>query len=345
MDQCGLSTGLSTESAQSTESRESRESPSPTVSEVSGWCSWRHSGYTCVTHTLDTTVPSEGRQSMSIIKKDLSAKLNKLLLVRNMSSAHVNADIVYANQGDQESTEGTSSFENRFQFRSGNDLPPPPPPAPPLSLTLSKRPPPPPPAPTITLTLPKRPESPRVTESPRATGSPKYPGSPRIKSKLSWDSQDTSFKTATTTSVEQPYKERLLLHNYLRTLQVQESTKKKSNMVINKYIILTFVLTNIMVLGFSVLGTILIMKNYDVCHCAPNTQAHIQIPDPDSLHRPPQDSPSMKHHSDETHDKKETPALQTGRVGLPAVADRDYKITISVTNNTAETGTEDFWNS
>ena len=213
MDHCGLST--------ESEVSESRESPSPSVSGVSGWCSWRHSGYTCVTHTLDTTETSDRTQSMSILKKDLSAKLNRLLLVRNMASAHVHADIVYANQGDQESTEGTSSFENRFQFRSGNDLPPPPPPAPPLSLTLSKRPPPPPPAPTITLTLPKRPES------PRATGSPQYPGSPRIKSKLSWDSQDTSFKTATTTSVEQPYKERLLLHNYLRTLQVQESTKKK----------------------------------------------------------------------------------------------------------------------
>ena len=126
---------------------------------------------------------------------------------------------------------------------------------------------------------------------------------------------------------------------------MQESTKKKSNMVINKYIILTFVLTNIMVLGFSVLGTILIMKNHNVCHCAPNTQAHIQIPDiQDSLHRPPQDSPSMKHHSDETHDQKDTPTLQTGRVGLPAVVDKDYKITIQVSNNTAETG-DDFWNS
>ena len=54
IDLCGLSTGLSTESAQSTESRESRDSPSPTVSEVSQWCAWGHSGY-CLTNTEDTT--------------------------------------------------------------------------------------------------------------------------------------------------------------------------------------------------------------------------------------------------------------------------------------------------
>ena len=338
MEHCGIST----ESGVS----ESSESSSPSVSGVSGWCSWGHSGYTCLTHTLDTTEAPDRTQSMNITK-DLSDILNRLLhiesdilnrllLVRNMESAHVNADVVYANQSGQDSSEG-------FEFRSGNDSPPPPPPPLPIK------------APTLTLTLPMRPNnittpgSPRVTGSPRATGSPKYPGqSPRIGTKYNWDSQDTSFNTATSKEsqyVEQPYKERLLLHNYLRTIQVQETTKKKSNMVINKYIILTFVLTNIMVLGFSILGTILVMNNYNICHCAPNTQAHIQIPDiPDSLHRP-QDSPSMKHHSDDTHDKKDTPTLQTGRVGLPAVADRDYKITISVSNKTAETGTEDFWNS
>ena len=103
-----------------------------------------------------------------------------------------------------------------------------------------------------------------------------------------------------------------------------------------------------MVLGFSILGTILVMNTYNLCHCNPHTQAHIQIPEiPASLHRP-KESPSMKimtQHSDDTHADKETSDLQTGRVGLAAVADKDYKITIKVTNNTVETGTEDFWNS
>ena len=334
MEHCGISTESGV-----TESRES-SSPSP-VSGVSGWCSWEpHSGYT-LTHTLDTSVAPDSPQSMNILRKDLGDKLNRLLLIRSeMASANVSSDIVYANQSGQDSSEVTSNFEYRFEFRRGSDLPPP--------LPIK--------APT--LTLPKKPNiittpgSPRVTGSPRATGSPKYPGqSPRIGSKYGWDSQDTSFETATSKEsqyVEQPYKERLLLHNYLRTIQVQETTKRKSNMVINKYITITFILSNIMVMGFSILGTILVMNTYNVCHCTPHTQAHIQIPDiPDSLHRP-QDSPSMKimtHHSDDTHADKETSALRTGRVGLAAVADKDYKITIKVTNNTVETGTEDFWNS
>ena len=101
-----------------------------------------------------------------------------------------------------------------------------------------------------------------------------------------------------------------------------------------------------MVLGFSTLGTILIMNTYNVCN--PNTQAHIQqIPEkvPDSLHKP-QESPSMMmmtQHSDNTKADKKTSDLQTGRVGLAPVADKDYKITIKVENNTVETGTEDFW--
>ena len=343
MEHCGISTKSGvTESTESgvTESRES-SSPSP-LSGVSGWCSWEpHSGYT-LTHTLDTSVAPDSSQSMNILRKDLGDKLNRLLLIRSeMASANVSSDIVYANQSGQDSSEVTSNFEDRFEFRRGSDLPPPLPIKAP-TLTLPKK-------PNIIITTPG---SPRVTGSPRATGSPRSPGqSPRIGRKYGWDSQDTSFETATSKEsqyMEQPYKECLLLHNYLRTIQVQETTKRKSNMVINKYITITFILSNIMVLGFSILGTILVMNTYNVCHCTPHTQAHIQIPDiPDSLHRP-QDSPSMKimtHHSDDTHADKETSALQTGRVGLAAVADKDYKITIKVTNNTVETGTEDFWNS
>ena len=205
-----------------TESTES-VSPSP-VSGVSGWCSLdTHSGYTW-THTLDTSVAPDSLQSMNILRKDLGDKLNRLLLIRSeMASANVSSDIVYANQSGQDSSERTSNFEDRFEFRRGSDIPPPPP------LPIK--------APTLTLTLPKKPNiittpgSPRVTGSPRATGSPKSPGqSPRIGRKYGWDSQDTSFETATSKEsqyVEQPYKERLLLHNYLRTIQVQETTKKK----------------------------------------------------------------------------------------------------------------------
>ena len=95
-----------------------------------------------------------------------------------------------------------------------------------------------------------------------------------------------------------------------------------------------------MVLSVSILATILIMNTYYVC--PPITQAH-NIPD--SIHR--KDSPSMKsvsHHSDETKDDKDPSALQNGRVHLAPVMDKDYKITIQVSNNTGET-TDDFWNS
>ena len=98
-----------------------------------------------------------------------------------------------------------------------------------------------------------------------------------------------------------------------------------------------------MVLSVSILSTILIMNTYHVC--PPTTQAHNRIPDiPDSLHR--KDSPSMNsvsHHSDETKDDKDPSALQNGRVNLAPVMDKDYKITIQVSNNTGET--DDFWNS
>ena len=164
MEQCGFSTE-STESGV-TESTES-VSPSP-VSGVSGWYSWEtHSGYTW-THTLDTSVAPDSPQSMNILRKDLGDKLNRLLLIRSeMASANVSSDIVYANQSGQDSSEVTSNFEDRFEFRRGSDIPPPPPPPLPIkapTLTLPKK-------PNIIITTPG---SPRLTGSPR-TGSPRSP--------------------------------------------------------------------------------------------------------------------------------------------------------------------------
>ena len=60
----------------------------------------------------------------------------------------------------------------------------------------------------------------------------------------------------------------------------------------------------------------------------------------------PKESPSMKIltlNSDDTNAEKETSDLQTGRIGLAAVADKDYKIHITVEKNTVETGQDDFW--
>ena len=42
---------------------------------------------------------------------------------------------------------------------------------------------------------------------------------------------------------------------------MRESTQRASNMVINRFICLTIIITNLMSIGFSVLGTILVMKS------------------------------------------------------------------------------------
>ena len=167
-------------------------------------------------------------------------------------------------------------FEDRYHFRRGSDLPPP------LSPHISNP-----------VTLPRiGGTKPKVLVSP---GSPSSPGSrsPRVQVKYHWESQDTSFDTQTSKEESQyneaHYKEKFLLHETLRTIWVQESTKRQSNLVINKYICLTFILSNLMSIGFSVLGSILVMKSVDVNHCNPqifDPQARFQIPMkdvPDSL--------------------------------------------------------------
>ena len=155
-----------------------------------------------------------------------------------------------------------------------------------------------------------------------------------------FDSRNDSFETATTSKGSHysvgTYKERLLLHDTLRSLQIQETTKRASTIIINKFIATTFLLSIIMVLSVSILATILIMRTYYVC--PPINQANnIQ----DSIQR--MDSPSMKSgsHYSVTEDDKDPSALKNER-HLAPVMDQDYKITISVSNNTGET-TDDFW--
>ena len=156
--------------------------------------------------------------------------------------------------------------------------------------------------------------------------------------KYHWESQDTSFDTQTSKEEsnynEAHYKEKFLLHETLRTIQVQESTKKQSNLVINKYICLTFILSNLMSIGFSVLGSILVMKSVDVNHCNPqifDPQARFQIPMkdvPDSLTKHVESQsmkiPVLTLKSDAEKETAFDP--HTGHIGL-AAADKDYKLT------------------
>ena len=244
MDQCGLSIQNITESRDSS-------IPSP-GSGVSGWCSLD-------THSSPTSVEPVNTHSMSILKKDLGEKLNKLLLIREMASANVESEVVYANQNGQDSCEVTSNFEDRFAFKHSSELPPP--------LPLK----------SPTLTLPKKPQIVITTPGSQRTGSPRSAGqSPQIERKYVWDSRNDSFETATTSKGSHysvgTYKERLLLHDTLRSLQIQETTKRASTIIINKFIAATFLLSILMVLSVSILATILIMRTYYVC--PPINQAH-----------------------------------------------------------------------
>ena len=259
------------------------------------------------------------------------------------ASESKSSDILYANTNTSstDSMEVQTKFEDRYHFRRGSDLPPPLPPHTSNPVTL----------PRILGTKPK------ILVSPGSPGSPSSPGStgsPRVGVKYHWESQDTSFDTATSKEEsnyrEAHYKEKFLLYETLKTIQVQESTKRASNLVINKYICLTFILTNLMSIGFSVLGSILVMKS--VSQCNPQIynepRARFQIPmkeDPDYLtkHVEPQSvvNPVLKLKSDEKSDEKDTEA--DTHTGLTA-ADKDtYQIHIKVENKTIEHGQDDFW--
>ena len=79
----------------------------------------------------------------------------------------------------------------------------------------------------------------------------------------------------------------LLLHDTLKTLAVQESTKEAANVTINKFICITIILTNILSCSISILGTIVI---YNHIKPTTNNNNHHQIVRtkgglPDQLHR------------------------------------------------------------
>ena len=270
---------------------------------------------------------------MSIIKTDIKEKLSKLSLFHPIMANAIDSkcsDVVYGNTSGTTDSMEAQTFEDRYKFRRASDLPPPLPPHP------SKD----------QVTLPRV-----VGTTPKKLGSP---GSPRVGVKYHWESQDTSFDTITSKEEsnyrEAHYKDKLLLAETLKTLAVRESTQKTSKKVINKYICLTFILTNLMSIGFSVLGSILVMKSMSQCNpqIYNEPQARFQIPmkeDPDYLtkHVEPQSvvNPVLKLKSDEKSDEKDTEA--DTHTGLPA-ADKDtYQIHIKVENKTIDHGQDDFW--
>ena len=249
-----------------------------------------------------------------------------------MENQHIEADVVYVNNRGQDSSE--------FEYRDGNNSPPP--------LPVK--------APNLTLNLPKRspiikPGSPIAEGSPRATGraieSHKYPSiqvdlgtGTGTGTKYTRDrTQDTSFETVVSESS--------------KDVEDLIKSKKRKSKVVSKYVIATFFLTNIMILGFSILGTILVINKFHPCLCADTpirtSQAHVQLP------VEPTESPSLKNseaqnsqgHTRTYQDTKGKSGTHQDTKGqtrkhLDAV-DKDYTISILVQNTTAES--DDFWSS
>merc|ERR1712240_58982 len=103
------------------------------------------------------------------------------------------------------------------------------------------------------------------------------PGSPRLASPREWD-KDCSFQSSSKDETQVGsnigrYKETLLLHDTLKCLAVKESTQKAANVTINRFICLTVVITNILSISISILGTILVI-NYIKPNGAINLMEH-----------------------------------------------------------------------
>ena len=125
-------------------------------------------------------------------------------------------------------------------------------------------------------------------------GSPRtHPGSPRIASPREWD-KDCSFESGFESSSKDEtqagsnigrYKETLLLHDTLKCLAVKESTQEAANVTINRFICLTVVITNILSISISILGTILVI-NYIRPNSTINLMEHHHVADTLPEHLP-----------------------------------------------------------
>ena len=252
------------------------------------------------------------------------------------------ADMVYANTGNTNTQEVSDKFEERFHFRRSSDLPPPLPPH------TSKD----------TITLPRTGTKPKDSLS--------SPRSPRVGVKgYHWESKDTSFDTIESSYKEDTsykdtrYKEQFLLHDTLKTLAVRESTQRASNMVINRFICLTIIITNLMSIGFSVLGTILVMKSVSPSNPTFHLDHQPRFSDkiqqgPESLNNPsyqpviyqPVDLQPVDYPVHTLKSDADTDTDADAHTDVAAEASDTYQIQIKVSapeNQTMDHTNKDFW--
>ena len=123
--------------------------------------------------------------------------------------------------------------------------------------------------------------------------------------------------------------------------EILHSKRQKSKLV-SRYIIVTFVLTNLMLVGFSILGSMLIIPKINPCICpetSPRTEHHIQATQSPTGSESPVLSQSRP--KTQTPDHGRTQDTETSQDKKHDKMDQDYSISyfIRVENKTHD----DFW--
>ena len=185
-------------------------------------------------------------------------------------------------------------------------------------------------------------------------------GQHSVRSSVRYHSQPLKPLDTTVDSVHSGYIEDIIL------------SRNKKTKVIKRYVILLFAITNISLVGLSVLGTLMTINNVDYCNCSPSQpalpgphslkQAGFVSPDQDSLKQagfaaPRSVSPDQRLTLHHQHNGRDFTQGQTGpgvKAGLSDKTgpgeetdqDADYSIHIVIENNKTKTKTVDdgeFW--
>ena len=173
-------------------------------------------------------------------------------------------------------------------------------------------------------------------------------GQHSVRSSVRYHSQPLKPLDTTVDSVHSGYIEDIIL------------SRNKKTKVIKRYVILLFAITNISLVGLSVLGTLMTINNVDYCNCSPSQPA---LPGPHSLKQagfaaPRSVSPDQRLTLHHQHNGRDLTQGQTGpgvKAGLSdktgpgeetGIHDADYSIHIVIENNKTKTKDVDdgeFW--
>ena len=128
------------------------------------------------------------------------------------------------------------------------------------------------------------------------------------------------------------------------------NSKRRKARLVSRYVIITFILTNLMLVGFSILGSILVMQQINPCICPDNTprtmhhsQAYAQRPAGSS------ESPTLTQSQTETQTRNQDQTSQDAETSQDRtrqeIRNKDYSIYIRVENTTNDSpDSHNFWN-